>query len=445
MKHTLLLTFIVWGGIAGQQSALAQPAFFSEIEVVSAAAPGDGATAANGFSDAAVVSADGRFVAFMSQADNLAPNDLSRSLLGSYFDVFVRELATGKTTLVSVTPDGATGGNSHSGEPSLSADGRYVAFESEASDLVPNDANSTTDVFVRDLITRQTQLVSVRADGSGSGRGASTNPTLTPDGRFVVFESQASDLVADGTASVGDVFVRDLQTGVTTLVSAAAAGEPASGRSQSPVITPDGRYVAFASVATNLVPGTLPSEGEIYLRDLTGGTTTRVSVNAATIVSQTTGFALTNRGFVHAANGNPQLSTDGRFVAFKCSASVPATTNFVFRHNLQTEETTLIARSAAVASTGLPDLLGPSMSADGSRIVYTEQFTTSDRANVQVWDAQTGTTSLVSVKSDGSGPATGLSDTPTVSADGRFVAFVSSAPDLVPTLPTEASRSLCAT
>ncbi|MBI2928384.1 MAG: PD40 domain-containing protein [Verrucomicrobia bacterium] len=430
MKTTRTLTVVgcLWLGVAVE--AWAQGGLFSEFQAVSVAAPGLASAAGNGLSGASVVSADGRFVAFVSAADNLVANDLSRSALGSYLDVFVRGLATGKTTLVSVTPDGATSGNGHSVAASISADGRYVAFESEASNLVANDTNGAADVFLRDLQTGTTVLVSANPAGA-PGNGASTNPTVTPDGHYVVFESAASDLVAGDTNGLGDVFVRDLQTGVTTLVSASAAGEPGLDASRWPVITPDGRYVAFESTATNLVPEVPLSPGQVYLRDLTSQTTKWIGGAAAGAYLSFTNVVLTNlsSGALTYFSFNAAVSDDGRYVAFKAAGfSLPT---LVVRHDVQTGTTELTSRAGTAASPNIEDASGPKMSADGRMIAYAEALTQIDQAAVWVWDGQSKSSNLVSVNLAGTGPAKGLADTPAISADGRFVAFLSDATDLV--------------
>jgi Tol biopolymer transport system component len=155
------------------------------------------------------------------------------------------------TTRVSV----ATGSRQSSGEAwlsALSADGRYVAFESDAPDLVPGDTNAAADVFVHDRQTGGTALVSV-STGGAEGDADSMEPSLSADGRFVAFSSYAHDLVADDRNGVSDIFVRDRQTAVTTRVSVATGGVEAKGHSFSPSMSADGRHVSFWSAASNLV------------------------------------------------------------------------------------------------------------------------------------------------------------------------------------------------
>jgi Tol biopolymer transport system component len=231
------------------------------------------------------ISSDGRYIAFTSGRDNLATNDTNNTQ-----DVFLLDRQTGTTTLVSTT--GTASGNNRSFNPVVSADGRYVAFDSNASNLVANDSNGTLqDVFVRDLVTGTTTLVSTTGTSSGnnqstsSGNNQSSSPVVSADGRYVAFISQASNLVANDSNGTQDVFVRDLVTGTTTLVSTTGT---TSGniRSVSPVVSADGRYVAFTSLASNLVANDSNNTEDVFVRDLVTGTTTLVS---------TTGTASGNR------------------------------------------------------------------------------------------------------------------------------------------------------
>src|SRR5688572_15870911 len=166
-------------------------------------------------------SADGRFIVFVSQAKNLASNGIA----SPYLDVFRRDLNSNNTVLVSVNPGGLDGGNEDSNYPTISSNGQFVAFESEASNLTGDDTNSFSDVFVRDLMAGTTTLVSVDANGLRSGTRTSRSPVISANGRRVVFESLASNLVTNDFNGGGlDTFVRDLFAGTTTLVSMNSAG-----------------------------------------------------------------------------------------------------------------------------------------------------------------------------------------------------------------------------
>jgi Tol biopolymer transport system component len=239
------------------------------------------------------ISADGRFVAFVSEASNLVAGDTDgcngERLTCS--DVFVRDRVTGKTTRASLGSGGKQA-NGASYEPSISADGRFVAFSSEASNLVAGDTNSCPsncpDVFVRDRVTGKTTRVSLSSDGKQVS-GPSFEPSISADGRYVVFSSYAAGLVADDTntcATVGqrekfacrDVFVRDRATGRTERVSVSSAGEQANGYSDNPTISADGRFVTFSSAASNLVHGDTNNLRDVFARDRATGTSSLVSI-----------------------------------------------------------------------------------------------------------------------------------------------------------------------
>ncbi|MBK7643850.1 MAG: PD40 domain-containing protein [Planctomycetes bacterium] len=223
------------------------------------------------------VSADGRFVVFASDAANLVSGDTNGA-----GDIFVKDMNEGGVVCVSRNAAGGPAqGESYAA--SISGAGARVAFASEAADLVVGDTNGQPDVFVRDLIAGTTTRAS--AGAAGEGDGASAAPCLSADGRFVAFASRATNLVSNDTNGVADVFVRDLQTGLVECVSAAPAGVPGNDASASPALSADGRYVVFASSATNLIAGRRSSAESgywcIYRRDRQLGTTIRVSANTA--------------------------------------------------------------------------------------------------------------------------------------------------------------------
>jgi len=342
--------------------------------------------------------------------------------------IFVRDRQTGITTIVSVHSDG-TEGDHDSNFPSISADGRYVAFQSQADNLIDGDTNLffLSDILVHDRQTGITSLVSVDWTGA-QGDGPSSSPSISADGRYVAFESEA-DLVA-GDTSFFDIFVRDLQTGATTLVSVDSTGNQANGNSYSPAISGDGRYVAFESFATDLMAGGTNGNGHIFVRDRQTGITTIVSVH----LDGTEGD--------HDSNF-PSISADGRYVAFQSQADnlVDGDANLfpssdIFVHDLQTGTTTLVSvDSTGIQGTG--DSSSPSISADGRYVAFQSQadnlvggdtnlFPSSD---IFVHDLQTGITTLVSVDSTGI-QGNGDSSAPSISSDGKYVAFDSEA-DLV--------------
>src|SRR5438477_5353970 len=391
------------------------------VEAVSLASPSIHANAGNSDSSGSVISADGRFVLFLSSASNLATNDDA----GKYVDVFLRNRTNNTTSLLSVNVSGTGGGNGHSISPVISADGRFVAFESAASNLVADDANNVSDIFLRDLLTNTTTLVSVNRAGTGPGNGASTSPLISADGRYVAFVSVATDLVDNDTNAATDVFVRDLQNGTTTLVSLRADGlTGGNGDSDSPAMTPDGRWLAFVSKATNLVAGVTNTLGEVYARDFVSGTTLWVSSNALPIA-----LSLTPTNNYRIVSYNPVISADGKFVAFKADA-FPA--SLLLRQSLQTGATDLLSSKAVGNAFAPDDSSGPDMTPDGRYVAFTEANDLNGTFSaVYLWDGQSGTRTLVSANLSGVISSNTFSDTPAISADGRFVAFVSDATDLV--------------
>jgi Tol biopolymer transport system component len=215
-------------------------------------------------SNGAVISPDGRYVVFVSR---LVPGGTNGP-----DHIFVRELRTGTTKLVSVATDG-TQGNDYSFSPSISANGRYVAFTSNATNLVPGDTNGGWDVFLHDLQTAATFRVSLGAPFTQANEG-SYSAVLSHDARFVAFASDADNLVPGDTNGSTDVFVRDRRNQTIRRLSTNEAGT-GSGR---PAITPDGRYVAFDSTASNLVPNDTNRAQDVFVRDLLANTTNRVSL-----------------------------------------------------------------------------------------------------------------------------------------------------------------------
>lgn len=217
-------------------------------------------TLSNGFSDDPSVSADGRFVAYWSLASNLVAGDGN---LAS--DVFLRDRAMGTTERLSVSSGGAEG-DGPSETPAVSADGTVVAFASDATNLVAGDANGEPDIFVRDLAAGTTERVSVSSEGLEAD-GGSLRPAVSADGRFVAFWSLASNLVAGDANGAADVFIHDRATGATERVSVSSAGLEGNADSLGPAVSGDGRYVAFASDASNLVAGDTNRAGDVFLRD----------------------------------------------------------------------------------------------------------------------------------------------------------------------------------
>ena len=215
---------------------------------------------ANGGNFAPAISASGRYVAFESDASNLVAGDTNRS-----DDVFVHDRRTGATERVSVDGAGGQANDASFGPLAISANGRYVAFASIASNLVAGDTNNEADLFVRDRRTGSTERVSVDGAG-GQANGGSFFPAISASGRYLAFYSFASNLVAGDTNETYDVFVRDRRTGATERVSVDGAGGQASGGSFFPAISASGHDVAFQSAASNLVAGDTNGTTDVFVR-----------------------------------------------------------------------------------------------------------------------------------------------------------------------------------
>jgi Tol biopolymer transport system component len=387
---------------------------------------------ANGGSDRAALSANGRYVAFVSDSTNLVPGDTNL-----YQDVFVHDRQTGVTTRESVASNGTqANGNTGNSSLSLSADGRYVAFDSLASNLVANDTNDNYDIFVRDRQTGTTTRVSV-AIGGAQANDNSFGPTLSANGRYVAFYSAASNLVANDTNEAGDVFVHDRQTGTTARVSISSNGGQGDFSSSGSSISADGRYIAFDSQSTNLVPNDTNNvdnanlNSDVFIHDRQTGITTRVNIAS-------------NGAQANDTSSGSSLSADGRYVAFTSSATnlVVGDTNQagdVFVHDRQTGTTT----RESLASNGTQAngvSYEPSLSADGRYVAFTSTATSLLEGPpssyifpyVFVRDRQTRTIKLASVTNDNTQSNNqSYGNRSSLSADGRYIAFNSSALNLV--------------
>lgn len=255
------------------------------------------------------LSDDGRFITFFSYATDLVAGDTNEKP-----DIFVRDLALGTTHCASVDAAGVPWGGRY---PSLSADGRFVAFDSKSEQLVPSDTNGERDVFVHDCLTGATVRVSVAATGR-QGDGDSRDASLSPDGRFVAFESLAANLVDGDANGVLDVFVHDLQNGATVRVSVSSTDAEGNGDSGDVSISALGRYVAFSSYSDNLAAFDFNWTGDVFVRDLQLGTTMRASLGAL-------GTDPDGQSY------DPTLTDDGRFLVFYSEATnlVLGDTNFV--------------------------------------------------------------------------------------------------------------------
>lgn len=420
------------------------------ISIVHSGLQGDSGNRASGEFQAntrSSVSADGQRVVFDSDAANLVENDVN-----NYTDVFVRDLATGITSLVSVTLTGSSSTASHfSVNPIISADGRFVAFESSvaASEFVPAviEDLGIQDIFIRDLTTGQTRLVS--SSLAGAAGGDANLLALSDDGRFVLFECTRGDLVAAGvdTNNAADYFVRDMQTGTTILVTAAPSGTAAGGLTAGfrPVdLSGNGRFVAFASAANNLVSGDTNGVADVFVRDLQNSTTTLVSVKVAG-AGTGNGFS----GYGSDAQGLA-ISDDGRYVAFYSNSNdlVAGFTDLngfapdVYRRDLMDGTTMLVSVNATAnggANRGNTSPADLAMTPDGRFVAFVSMASNlvsginyeTGGENVFVRDLQSGITRLVSISAAGTSGAAGAL-APQISTDGRYAAFKSSDGNLVP-------------
>jgi Tol biopolymer transport system component len=309
------------------------------------------------YSNGSPISANGRFVVFASLADNMVAGDTN-----GVTDIFVRDRSARTTKRVSLTSAGAQSENGDSADPAISANGRYVVFQSTATNLVAGDNNGHSDVFVRDLATRKTRRVSL-SSGEAQANEQSGGTSISSDGRFVVFESRASNLVLRDTNGETDIFVRDRLAGTTRRVSVSSAEKQAIRGSGYCSISANGRFVAFETGAANLVPRDTNGESDVFVRDLRAGTTRRVSVSSSERQSREW-------------SGYAKISAGGRFVVF------------------QAPDTNLVARDL----NGIQDIF--------------------------VRDRLIGTTRRITAKAAGASNGNGYAS---ITADGRFVTFESDA------------------
>ncbi len=331
-----------------------------------------------------------------------------------------------ETTRVSVDSSGAEG-NADSYPTSMSPDGRFIAFQSTADNLVPGDTNGAYDIFVRDRVSGVTERVSVDSSGVQAD-GDCYEPSISPDGRFVVFESFASNLIAGDSNGTRDIFIHDRQTGTTYRLSVDSNGAQADNESFSPVIAADGTCVVFVSLADNLVQGDGNATFDVFVRDLQAMATERVNVDSSG--AEANDWSL----------GPPAISSDGRFVLFSSRATnlVPGDTNGTwdsFVHDRQLATTTRVSVDSS-GSEGDGPSYGSSMSSDGRFVAFyseADNLVPGDLNGIRdvfVHDLVLGATECMSVDSAGvfgDGP----SEEPSISSDGRFVSFTSSADNLV--------------
>jgi len=342
------------------------------------------------------------------------------------------------TTRVSVNSNGemAIGGDYGSSSPSISGDGRYIAFESDAINLVSGNANGFYGIFVFDTILLKTTRVSINSGGT-QGNSDSFAPSISGDGRYIAYTSYADNLVTGDTNELPDIFVFDSQTLNTRRVSVNSIGEEANYDSSSPTISANGRYIAYASYADNLVSGDNNGLADIFVFDTQTLNTTRVNVSS-------TGQEATNNNFSDGASGSPSISNDGRYIAYESYAD-----NLVLNDTNNSADIfvfdTLSKQTTRVSVTGNgqqadSNSTSASISGDGRYITFESEATnlvpgdTNGLPDIFVFDILSKQTTRVSVTSTGiqaTGGITG-SYSPSITKDGRYIVYVSETTNLVP-------------
>ncbi len=388
---------------------------FSIVRVSTDSAGGQ----SNNYSDYPIVSADGRYVIFHSAATNLVAGDTNGDI-----DAFIKDTQTGVITRISTDGSGNQA-NDSSFPAGISANNRYVTLLSAATNLVAGDTNGARDVFVKDLQTGNVSRISTDSSGNQSN-GGSTDAQISADGRYVAFASVATNLVAGDTNGQNDIFVKDLQTGSISRANTTNLGaEASSGLVSYWAFSANGRYVVFDSTATNLVAGDTNGQGDVFKKDMQTGVITRVSVNPSGVqsvslsyqaaVSADGRYVAFNAGGDDLAPGDSNgtydtlvkdtqtgsliiassasdgtqandysdyidISSDGRYVVMDSSATnlVPNDTNGnqdIFVKELQTGNIARLTRDTNGVQGGAGYSYNPSLSADGKYVAFYSDVT----------------------------------------------------------------------
>jgi Tol biopolymer transport system component len=391
------------------------------------------------------VSRDGRLIAFTSDADNLVPNDTN-----GFRDVFVRDLLLGTNTLVSVATNGFSA-DDLSSQAAISGDGRYVAFISSAGNLVPGVNNRTQNVFLRDLFTDTTALVSVNTNGNGPGNGLSESPTVSADGRFVLFSSMATNLVPIRIVfGTENLFLRDMQAGHTYALTTDGGGNNAAA-----VMTPDGRFIAFADIinipSSSLKINIWDSQVAAPVYSQPGRPPLSISPDGSKLAFFSAGYpysllvvdraagttkTINTTASVPGLHARLRFSGGGRFLAY---TAAPSYTNQVYLYDFATQSNFLVTSAAASRAAGNAASDSPDISVDGRFVAYRSSATnllvppTSNTVpNLFLYDRFAGTSTLLTASRYSDEPADNRSLLPVFSGDGRTLVFQSWASDLVP-------------
>ena len=301
------------------------------------------------------ITTDGRYVVFQSNATNLVESDTNNAS-----DIFLKDLQTGIIARVSTDSSG-TQSNKNSATPQITPDGRYLIFSSYATNLVTDDTNGLSDIYLKDLKSGIVTRVNTTSTGNQVTGGDSLSPQITSDGRYAVFRSDATNLVPADTNKTYDIYIKDIQTGTISRVSTDSSNLQANGESSSPQITPDGRYVIFESAASNLVNADNNKKNDIFVKDLQTSSITRVSTNSGNAEANDSSFS-------------PQISSDGQQIVFESIASnlVSGDTNKdsdIFLKDLRTNTVTRINLDSANNQADNNSYF-PNITADGSVIIF---------------------------------------------------------------------------
>ena len=380
----------------------------------------------NGDSTEPSISADGNWVAFASEATNFVGFEVN----GATSDVFRKDLTTG--SILRVSSVGGISANGHSAAPSISAGGNRVAFESAATNLVPGDTNGSFDIFVRDFIAGTTEIVSVDVFG-GQANDRSRNPSISADGNRIAFQSDASDLIIFDDNGVSDVFVRDRNLAFTFRASFTPLSTAPNDDSLAPSISANGQRVAFVSRATDILPGDTNDMLDVFWTDIGSGV-----VHAASV---TPGGA-----FAQGTSSEPKLSGDGTMLIFKSGAQdlvAPAPgSNQIYARDLAAGQTWLVSRKTGPTGAANDWCWLPSVDADGSTIAFASLATNLDQGDtngendVFVRDvfADPATHCTGTLTSQGCQPMIASTGLPRASQNAGFVVETQDVPNQKPAL-----------